>query len=119
MDEITIETTPSHNVQIWSGLMEGYGGYVHSLEEVLDICQEFVDEKKECVTITPTQFVYTQGNEPGVIVGFIMYPRFPRSEEEIENRAVELGKILLNKLRQNRLTITTPFKSIMLKNKEI
>lgn len=117
MDEITTEITPSFNVQIWLGISEGYGGYTHLIEEVVEVCQKFVDKKKECVTITPTEFVYTGGCEPGVVIGFIMYPRFVRSQNEIVERAVELGKILLTKFKQNRITITTPLESIMLKNK--
>jgi hypothetical protein len=108
------EVIKSFNVQIWCGLKEGYEGPFHSLQEVEDLCQAFVDEKKDCITITPTTFVYTQGKESGVIIGWIAYPRFPKTESEIISRAKDLANILMNALNQNRVTITTPQESIML-----
>lgn len=109
----------SYNVQIYCGLKEGYEGKIHSLESVEDLMQKFVDEKKECVTVTPTRFIYTQGSEPGVIVGLISYPRFPKTDLEIKNRAIEIGKVLLMAFKQNRLTITTPEESIMLETEDV
>lgn len=109
----------SYNVQIYCGLKEGYDGKVHDLEEVEELMQKFVDENNECVTITPTKFVYTKGNEPGVIVGLIAYPRFAKSDFIIKERAVEIGKILMVAFKQNRLTITTPEQSIMLEQEDV
>jgi hypothetical protein len=106
----------SYNVQIWCGLRRGYIGYINEINKAISICQEYIDSKKECVTVTPTTFVYVGNSEPGFVVGFIRYPRYINSKREITKRALELGKILMEKLGQNRVTITTPTKSIMLEN---
>lgn len=104
---------PAFNVQIWCGLKEGYDGITHTIEEVEYICQKYVNTERNCVTVTPTTFIYVNCKEPGVVIGFIAYPRFPKTELEITNNAIELANILLNDLGQNRLTITTPKQSIM------
>ena len=104
----------SYNTQIWVGLRVGYTDEVHTLDEVRDLCDQYVNEIKDCVTITPTEFRYVDGNEPGVIVGYINYPRFPRTQEEIYGRTLQLAEILMYGLGQNRVTITTPDRSIML-----
>lgn len=60
-------------------------GQIHYLETPYKICQDFVNETGECVSFRETQYIYTNGNEPGIVVEFIQYPRFPRSEDEIPN----------------------------------
>ncbi len=44
-----------------------------------------------CVTIEPTLFVYTGGEESGFCIGLIQYPRFPLPEHEIWERALDLA----------------------------
>ena len=110
----------AYNVQIWVGLQETYNKQkLHSIEEVETICQQFVNEVKDCVTVTPTKFKYVDGGENGAIVGWISYPRFPRSRKEIRKRALQLAEKLMLELNQYRVTVTTPFKSYMLENKNV
>lgn len=109
----------SYNIQIWCGLKRGYKGTIQDLSKAKIICEDFVDKKKECVTITQTTFVYVGSSEPGFMVGFIRYPRYINSKKELKKRAIELGKLLMIALGQNRVTIITPKKSIMLENKNI
>ena len=80
-----MKITKGYNVQIWCGLKERDTEYLHSIEEVKTICQKFVDEVGQCVSVTPTEFIYTKGNEEGVVVGFIIYPRFPKKKKQIRN----------------------------------
>jgi len=108
----------SYNVQIWVGLRVGYSDEVHPIKDVEELVDEYVNEIKDCVTITPTQFRYVNGNEPGVIVGYINYPRFPQPPEELTKRALELGEILMCGLGQNRVSVTTPDKTYMLERNE-
>lgn len=58
-----------------------------------------------CVTIEPTLYIYTQGEEQGYVVGLINYPRFPKSTEEIYQQAKELGSKLLQETYQCSFTI--------------
>jgi hypothetical protein len=46
-----------------------------------------------CVTIEPTTFIYTGGEEDGFVVGFVNYPRFPTDPAGIW---VERGSSLPN-----------------------
>ena len=115
-----MKTVKSYNVQIWVGLQETYDNKrLHTIEEVETICQKYVNELKDCITITPTKFKYVNGSESGAVIGWINYPRFPRQRKEIRNRALYLAEILMNELNQYRLTVTTPFKSYMLQNKNV
>lgn len=107
----------SYNVQIWVGLKETYGEKkTNTIEDVRVICDKWVNDIKDCVTITPTEFRYVDSFEPGVVVGYIQYPRFPREEEEIKGRAMRLAEKLMLKLNQYKVTLTTPYESIMLEN---
>jgi len=109
-----------YNVQIWVGLKECYNnGKIHTIEDVYNICDEFVEEKKDCVSVTKTSFRYVGGFEDGVVVGYINYPRFPREKSDIKNRALALAKKLMIDLNQYKVTVTTPESSFMLENEKV
>lgn len=114
---IKMKILKSYNVQIWVGLKQMYNDKkTHTIDDVRIICDKYVNEIKDCVTITPTEFRYVNGNENGVIVGYIQYPRFKRTEAEIRKRAIELANTLMIELNQYKVTVTTPKKSYMLEN---
>jgi hypothetical protein len=71
-------------------------------------CAKFCDEVGLCVTVTPTTYVYTGGEEHGIIVGFINYPRFPKEPAQIEATAIELGMKLREALGQESFSVQTP-----------
>lgn len=78
------------------------------------ICRDFCDaEAKQfgsglCVTVTPTTYVYTGGEEEGVIVGLINYPRFPVEKAgQIFATAQALAEKLCQLLGQQSYTIQT------------
>jgi hypothetical protein len=109
----------SFNVQIWVGLREWHTDIIHTIDDVRSICDKYVNEIGDCVTITPTEYRYVYGHEPGVIVGYINYPRFPRSEEEITNRALNLAERLRKGLNQEKVSVTTPDKTYMLETQNL
>lgn len=78
------------------------------LADAKRICRQFCAEVGECVTVTPTTYVYAGGAEEGVTVRFINYPRFPRTVEELNARALALALRLKDGLFQISLTIETP-----------
>jgi len=96
----------NYEAKIWLGLQEGYTDSYHSKEEVLMIIRKWCTEKEQCVTVSPTEFIYVKGEEPGLVIGFINYPRFQMSEAEIRNRARELAELLMKKCKQYRVSIT-------------
>lgn len=113
----------SYTVQIWVGLRTGYGHYYFNLNDVRKICDEFVNELDEnglgdCVTITPTEYRYVNGWEPGAIVGFVNYPRFPRSPEKLLEKALAIAERLKKELKQFRVTVVTPDNTYMLEDEQ-
>jgi hypothetical protein len=61
-----------------------------------------------CVTIEPTTFIYTGGEEAGYVVGLVNYPRFPASGDEISARADALAVALLVATHQHSALVATP-----------
>lgn len=72
-----------------------------------EICQEYCDEVGLCVTVTETTYVYTSGNEAGVIIGLINYPRFPDVYINLVEKATQLGCRLREGLKQQSFTVQT------------
>ncbi len=102
--------------QIWVGLRHGYSLEFSEIDDVRRICDGFVDQVRDCVTITPTEYRYTDGSEQGVIIGFINYPRFPRTNNEILTRALILARLLQKELSQERVSVVTPQKTYMIED---
>ena len=101
---------------LYIGSREHYDGILHNLDDVEKICQDYVDDVGLCITITPTKYVYKNGNEDGCAIGLINYPRFPSDSESITRTAVELATILMKEFNQYRVSIVTPNQTITLEN---
>lgn len=76
------------------------------------ICREYCDKIGFCVTVTQTNYVYTDGEETGVIVGLINYPRFPSAPEAITAHAFALGDLLRERLGQQSYSVQTPERTV-------
>jgi hypothetical protein len=113
----TVKQAATYYANIWLGTRAGYDGDLFSIQKIWDICQEYV-EKGLCVTVTPTHFIYTGGEEPGVCIGLINYPRFPSPPQEILDDAVALAEILMKEMKQFRCTIVTPQETFLLENED-
>jgi len=109
----------SFTAQIWMGFKEGYDGKIHTMEELKKICKDYVNDAKLCVTLTPTEFIYVDGDEPGAMIGLIQYPRFIVSEEELKKIAIKLAKIIMLAFKQFRCTIVTNDTTFMLENDKL
>src|SRR4051812_29043136 len=96
---MTRKQSPSYPVSIF---VAGGAG------EARDICRAFCDEEGLCVTVTQTAYVYTGGEETGVIVGLINYPRFPSEPSDILTTAKLLALELMHKLEQESVSVQTP-----------
>lgn len=66
--------------------------------KAIEICQGFCRENPCCVTVVPTTYVHTDGIEPGVIVSFRRYPKYP--DTPIKSYARELADKLREGLGQ-------------------
>ena len=81
------------------------------LSEIEQVCREFCTDVGLCVTVTPTKYVYTGGEETGVIVEMINYPRFPSKPDDIKQKAFKLADQILMLTHQGSYTIMTPDES--------
>ena len=72
------------------------------------IIRKYVWEEGLCVTITPLDYIYTGGEEAGMMVELINYPRFPAKSSKIAEIAVDLGMTLMQKLYQRSFSVMTP-----------
>jgi hypothetical protein len=103
-----VKEVQTFTATIWVGLeVRGTEDY-YTLEDAQQIAQKYCDEHKLCVTLTPTTFVYNGGNESGVAVGLINYPRFPSTPEVIGNHALKLAEIYLKEFQQYKVSVVFP-----------
>lgn len=77
-------------------------------DEAWAVCHHFCDEFGFCVTLTQTTYIYTGGEEDGVIVGLINYPRFPLSPQDLRDRAEQLAERLCDFMKQDSYSIQAP-----------
>jgi hypothetical protein len=61
-----------------------------------------------CVTIEPTTYIYTGGEEAGYVVGLLNYPRFPCEPHALDDRARDLMHKLLTATHQHSALMVTP-----------
>jgi len=91
---------PSFSVKIWMA------GDVADAERV---CREYCFDVGLCVTVTPTNYIYTGGAQSGFVVGLINYARFPTLEtDQLVVVAEQLAEKLMYSLFQNSFSIETP-----------
>jgi hypothetical protein len=81
------------------------GGKYHKAIKVL---KKYCDEVGYCVTLKTTMYIYKDGDEHGIEVGLINYPRFPKDPPSIVNKAREIAELLRVELKQESYSIQTP-----------
>lgn len=67
-----------------------------------------------CVTIEPTTFIYTGGEEEGFCIGFVNYPRFPSDPSELRARALGIAELLLPLLNQKSALLVASDRTLWL-----
>lgn len=72
------------------------------------VCREYCFSIGLCVTVDPTTYIYTGGEEEGFRVGLINYPRFPSTKEALGETARDLAQCLLIQLCQHSYSIVGP-----------
>jgi hypothetical protein len=71
-----------------------------------------------CVTVEPTTFIYTGGEEQGYVIGLLNYPRFPSEPADLESKARALTRILLDATHQHSILLLTPEKTEWITTRE-
>lgn len=82
-----------------------------SIEQIKKSCREYCLTVGLCVTVTPTLFIYTGGEEYGVEIGLLNYPRFPTNQKALLKTATELANKCRNEAFQHSYLIVTPTKT--------
>lgn len=108
----------SYSVRIFVGTQDGYSGNFTPVEYIKSRLQEFMDNAGGCVTVTETEFIYTGGNEKGVIIEIINYPRFGTSRKKLWKVAEVIASNLMIELNQYRVSMQDHRKVMMLCNDE-
>ena len=75
---------------------------------VKQVCREFCYARGFCVHIEAADYVYTGGEEAGVRVGILNYPRFPTNETALQDAARDLGIQLRDRLCQHSFLLVGP-----------
>jgi hypothetical protein len=105
---------PTFQATIFCGLRHGYADKVNDIKIVEELCSDFCASGKCGLTLTKTKFFYKGGNEDGVAIGLINYPRYPEEESMIRDKALHLATILKEKLNQERVSVVMTDQTIML-----
>lgn len=79
-----------------------------STERIKECCREYCLNIGLCVTVTETLFIYTGGEEYGIEIGLINYPRFPDTSEGILSKAIELAAKCRDEAYQWSYLVITP-----------
>lgn len=82
-------------------------------------CREECLREGLCVTVEPTKFIYTGGEEAGAVVGLINYPRFPSTSEAITERARKLALLLLERTFQHSVLVVSATTSEWITKREL
>jgi hypothetical protein len=68
-------------------------------------CREFCYAVGLCVTVQSQTFIYTGGEEEGVVVTIRNYPRFPSTPVTLRETAQKLAELLRQRLFQHTYLI--------------
>lgn len=85
---------------------------------IKQVCRKYCFDVGLCVTVTPTDFIYTGGEESGAVVGLLNYPRFPSEQEVILAKATNLANEIMEACHQWSWLIETPTDTIFHSRRE-
>lgn len=110
MDDRGLTAVDSFFVNIW---------IAGDFDQARQVCREYCFEVGLCVTITPTSFIYTGGEEVGVCVRLINYPRFPSKPDDIRATALSLARKLKERLCQHSFTLEDSGRTLWLSDRNL
>lgn len=99
----------SFTIRIWIA-----GDYADACRAVREFC-----EAGDCYAVEKVDYIYTGGQEAGLCVTRINYPRFPESPDEILDRCFRLAEHLRAALFQDSYSVETPEKTYWFSRREI
>lgn len=96
---IRSEAVVSYTVRIWMA-----GDY----NEARRIVRRFCSNRGACFAVQQADYIYTGGEEAGICVTLIHYPRFPSTPTALYEKAHDLASLLMDELGQTSFTIDAP-----------
>ena len=109
---MNVKNTESYEVKLYIGSKEGYKGRSYTEEELIKSIGDYQGGcEAECkipVRVTPTRFVYCDYQEKGWEISGILYPRFPKTKENIDKFMSGLAEFLMKTYKQNRISVIFP-----------
>jgi len=90
-----------------------------SIAAIEQTCRQECLEDGLCVTVDPTRFIYTGGEETGAVVGLINYPRFPISPNKLRERSRKLALRLLDATCQHSVLVMNPEETEWITKREL
>lgn len=119
MNILKQKSTPTINYTIFVGTKyTAFPELSITNQNLKQFIYEWVDKIGMCVSVTEVDYIYTGGNEEGLRIEFINYPRFPSNQEELKAKVMDLAHILIKKSKQCNITIVGPKDTIMLTDSE-
>ena len=91
-------TVASHTFRLWMG-----GDFDDARRAAREYC-----ERGACLAVQPVAYVYTHGEEAGVCVTLINYPRFPSSLPDMWAQAREVAEHMARALHQGSYSVEGP-----------
>jgi hypothetical protein len=88
------------------------------IEIAKQVCREYCLNVGLCVTIEPSLFIYTGGEESGYCVGLINYPRFPAQDDIVIIKAREIAERLLERTAQHSILLMSPTETTWITKRE-
>ena len=82
------------------------------VEQAKTVLRRYCYDIGFCVTVEPTVYIYTGGEEAGVRVGIINYPRFPAEPEKLWEHAIKIADTMREALCQHSYSIIGPDKTV-------
>lgn len=108
-----IKNAPAYEAKLFMGSRERYDGTkIYTEDEIAAGVAEFqgtyAANGTPPVRVTPTRYVHCDYQEKGYELAVINYPRYDIPIRILENFMLELGKFLLNKFNQNKVSVVFP-----------
>jgi hypothetical protein len=79
---------------------------------IKNACRKYCFEIGLCVTVKELVFIYTGGEEYGVEIGLLNYPRFPDTKHNILQKALNLAAICRKEAHQHSYLVVAPERTL-------
>lgn len=121
---ITIKSCKTFTAQVTMGLKKRYTTEIMPIDvfkQELLKSQKIILEKYNIelsAKLSHCEILFLGQDEPSMELEFIQYPKFPQEESELKNAIVELTKMMMMELEQNRVVIVFTDETIMLEQSD-